>query len=85
MHGQHDLLEIVGALGTAGSLSGRLHGWQQQRNQHGDDGDDDQEFDQSETATQTRHVNDSESMEERVTPTDHEAIFSSSGSSREDD
>ena len=39
---QRDLLEVVGALRPAGSLSGGLHGRQQERDQHGDDRDHDQ-------------------------------------------
>ena len=46
--GQADLLEIVRALGTSGGLAGRLHGRQQQRDQHGDDGDHHQQLDQGE-------------------------------------
>ena len=39
---QADLLEIVDALGAACGLAGRLHGGQQQGDQHRDDRDDDQ-------------------------------------------
>ena len=51
VHGQPDLLEVVGALGPPGRLAGRLHRREQQRDQHGDDGDDDQQLDQREAAT----------------------------------
>ena len=47
--GQADLLHVVDALGAAGRLAGRLHGWQEQRDQDGNDGDDDQQFDEGET------------------------------------
>ena len=43
-----DLLEVVGALDAPGRFSRRLDGRQEQRDQHGDDGDDDEELDQSE-------------------------------------
>ena len=45
---QADLLEVVGALGTASRLAGTLHGGEEQRRQQADDGDDDQQFDQRE-------------------------------------
>ena len=51
--GQPDLLEVVGALDTAGGLARRLHRGQEQRNQHGDDGDDYEQLDQRETTPQT--------------------------------
>ena len=34
VHRQADLLEVVDALGAAGGLAGRLHGREQQRDQH---------------------------------------------------
>jgi hypothetical protein len=39
-----DLLEVVLALGTTGSLASSLHGGQQQGNQNTDDGDHDEQF-----------------------------------------
>jgi len=36
---KHDLFEVAAALGPASSLAGRLHGWKEQGNQNGDDGD----------------------------------------------
>ena len=48
--GQAELLQVVGALNPAGGLARRLHGGQQQRDQHGDDGDDHQQLDQRETS-----------------------------------
>jgi hypothetical protein len=45
LHGQPDLLEIVDALGAAGSFARRLHGREQQTNQHADDGDHYQKLD----------------------------------------
>ncbi len=54
MNGQAELLEVVGALGAAGGLPRRLDGRQQQCDQDGDDGDDDQQFDQREAATSRR-------------------------------
>jgi hypothetical protein len=40
-----DLLQVVETLGTPRGFSGRLHGRQQQRNQHTDNRDDDEELD----------------------------------------
>ena len=48
VQGDADLLEVVGALGPAGRLAGRLDGRQQQGDQHADDGDDHQQLDQGE-------------------------------------
>jgi len=45
-----DLLQVVDALGPAGGLPCGLNGWQQQRDQHRDDRDDNQQFDQGEGA-----------------------------------
>ena len=45
-----NLLQVVGALGPTGRLAGRLYRGEQQSNQDGDDGDDDQQFDEGETA-----------------------------------
>ena len=44
VHRQADLLEVVDALGPAGRLAGRLHGRQEQGDQHGDDGDHHQQL-----------------------------------------
>jgi hypothetical protein len=46
-----DLLQIIGALDSPGGFSGRLDRRQQQGNQHGDNGDDDEQFDQGEGST----------------------------------
>ena len=43
---QADLLEVVLALGASGRFARRLHGRQQQSDQHADDGDDHQQFDE---------------------------------------
>ena len=45
-----ELLDVVRALDAASSLACRLHGGKQERNQHGDDCDDNQQFNQSEYA-----------------------------------
>ena len=50
VNGKPQLLQIVRTLSPPGRLTSRLHGGQKQRNEHGDNGDDDQQFDQSETA-----------------------------------
>src|SRR2546430_11554570 len=44
-----DLLEIVLTLGAVGRLTHLLDGWQQEPDEHSDDGDYDQELDQRET------------------------------------
>ena len=51
MGGQGELLQVVGALGTAGRLAGGLDGGQQQGDQDRDDRDHHQQFDQGESAT----------------------------------
>ena len=48
---QGQLLQVVGALDAACCLASRLDRRQQQGDQHGNDGDDDQKFNQCETAT----------------------------------
>ena len=48
VHRQADLLQVVGALHPAGRLARRLHGRQQQGDQHADDRDHDEQFDQGE-------------------------------------
>ena len=55
MHGEAELLQVVGALDPSCRLARRLHGGEQQCDQHGDDRDDDQEFDQGEAAARTIH------------------------------
>ena len=47
-HRQAELLQVVGALGAPGRFAGRLDGWQEQRDEHGDDGDHHQQLDQRE-------------------------------------
>jgi hypothetical protein len=47
---QSQLLQVVDALTPTGRLASGLHGWEQQGNQHGDDGDDNEQFDQREAA-----------------------------------
>jgi hypothetical protein len=44
--GQADLLEVILAAHATRRLADLLDRGQQQRDQHGDDGDDDQQFDQ---------------------------------------
>jgi hypothetical protein len=59
--GESDLLQMVHALRSAGRFPSRLHGRQQQYDQHRDDGDDHQQLYQRETASKRRaiHVRDS--------------------------
>ena len=47
---QSDLLEVVFALRSASSFTSLLHGWQKQRDQNRDDGNDHQKFDECESA-----------------------------------
>jgi hypothetical protein len=47
---QADLFEIVDATRATSRLAGGLHGRQQKRDQHGDDGYDDEQLDERETA-----------------------------------
>ena len=49
VHRQADLLQVIQALRAPGRLARRLHGRQEQGDQHADDGDHDQQFDQRET------------------------------------
>ena len=51
MHREPHLLLIVGAGTPTGRLTGTLHGWQQQADEHGDDCDNDEQFHERETAT----------------------------------
>ena len=51
VHGQADLLEIVGALGPAGCLPCRLHSRKEQGDQDRDNCNDDEQFDQCKAAT----------------------------------
>ncbi len=59
VQGQTDLLQVVDALRTAGGLTSRLHGGQEECDQHGDDGDDDKQLDQRECSTYSRLHDDS--------------------------
>ena len=52
--GQHDLLDVVGALRPPPRLAGGLDRRQQQRDQQADDRDHDQQFDQREATTLLR-------------------------------
>ncbi|MDB5344790.1 MAG: hypothetical protein JWP89_3167 [Schlesneria sp.] len=47
---QHELLEVVLALGSPSGFSSLLHSGEQQRNEDGNDRDDDQQFDQRKRA-----------------------------------
>ena len=50
---QADLLEVVDALRASRRFASGLHRWQQKRDQDSDDGDDHQEFDQSEASSRS--------------------------------
>ena len=54
VHGQPDLLHVVGALGPPGRLASRLDRRQQERDQYRDDGDDNQQFDQGEAPAKSK-------------------------------
>src|SRR5262249_37801427 len=53
--GEPDLFQVVLAPGTAGGLAHLLHGWQEQADEYGDDGDDDEQLDQGEAPALTAH------------------------------
>jgi hypothetical protein len=57
MQRKASLLHLIGATGTIGSLTGRLHGGQEQTDQRGDDRDHHQQFDERE-ASSLRVVDD---------------------------
>ena len=50
MRSQRKLFQMIAALKISGRFPRRLHGRQQQADQHRDDGDDHQQFDQRESA-----------------------------------
>ena len=50
MGSEGHLLQVVYALGATGGLSGRLHRWQQQSDQYGDNCDNNQQLDKGEAA-----------------------------------
>ena len=50
VQGQAPLLEVVGALAAAGGFAGGLHGRQEQGDQNANNGDDDEQFHESERA-----------------------------------
>ena len=54
LHCQRQLLYVVEALDPPGRLAGLLHGRQQQRHQHPDNGDHDQQFYERETTASRR-------------------------------
>ena len=51
LHGQPELLQVVGALHAVGGFANLLHGRQQQSDEDRDDGDDNEQFNESKTAT----------------------------------
>jgi hypothetical protein len=50
VHRQTELLQIVLALAPPRCFTGLLHSGQQERNQHRNDGNDNEQFDEGETA-----------------------------------
>jgi len=52
VHGQPELLQVVGALNAAGGFPRRLNGRQQQGDQNGDDRNDDKQLDEREASPQ---------------------------------
>jgi hypothetical protein len=50
MNGESDLLEMVGACHPPCGFASGLDGGQQQSDEHADNGDDDEEFDEGESA-----------------------------------
>src|SRR4029453_4930135 len=69
VEGQPDLLQIVLALGAAGRLPRLLHGRQQERDEHADDGDHDQKLNQCEPSIFRFHVGLLKKMAEKATAT----------------
>ena len=65
MHGQADLLQVVGALHATRGLACRLDRRQQQGDQQSDDGDHHQQLDEREAATFRHEINPPSS---RLTP-----------------
>ena len=55
VHGQANLLEVVFGRRAVGNLANLLHGGQQERDEHGDDGDDNQQLDQREASANRVH------------------------------
>jgi hypothetical protein len=53
VHGQHQLPEAIAALDTASGRAGLLNGWQQEADEYGNNGDDDQQFNECKTASVT--------------------------------
>jgi hypothetical protein len=51
MNREADLLQVILALSTSGCLTGLLDSGQKQRQDDSDDGDDDQQFNEGETAS----------------------------------
>jgi hypothetical protein len=49
------LFEVVDALRPRRCIADLLHGWHQEPNQDGDDGDDDEKFDECEASTDLGH------------------------------
>jgi hypothetical protein len=45
-----DLLKMIAALHAASRFAGRLHGGQQERDEHSDDGNDNEQFHQRKSA-----------------------------------
>ena len=73
MHAQADLLQIVRALRAPGRFAGRLHGRQQQRHQHADDGDHHQQLDERKTVLLGEHHG--KSSAEASLQTDHSTLL----------
>jgi hypothetical protein len=63
LQSQTDLLQIILALRSATRLARRLHGGQQQGDQHADDGDHHQKLDKRKTATSPQAWSHSETLE----------------------
>ncbi len=56
VRGQAELLDVVDALRASCRFAGRLHGGQQQGDQHANDRNHDQKFDQRETTPTLRRL-----------------------------
>ena len=55
LSGEHELLQVIEALGSSGCFARRLHGGEQQSYEDTNDGDDDEQLDQREAVRFTVH------------------------------
>src|SRR2546426_7336221 len=88
------LLQVVGAFDAVGGLAELLHGWEEQRDQHGDNRNDHQQLENSESAAGNafrtdhgsclRHVKSIQSTENRVSSAGLQPILTTPGPNTND-